>query len=42
VVFVAKEVDEIGNMWSGDTTTVNVEILLDVFWENFQDWNCSP
>ena len=41
-VFIADEVDEIGEMWSGDTTMVNVETLLDVFWENFQDWDCSP
>jgi hypothetical protein len=41
-VFVAEEVDEIGDTWSGDTTTVNVETLLDVFWENFQDWDYSP
>jgi len=20
----------------------SVETLLDVFWENFQDWDCSP
>jgi hypothetical protein len=35
-VLVAEEVDEIGEKWSGDNTTVNVETLLEVFWENFR------
>jgi hypothetical protein len=35
-VFVAEEVHEIGDKWSGDNTTVNIETLLEVFWENLR------
>jgi hypothetical protein len=35
-VFIAEELDKIGDKWSGDTTTVNVQTLLEAF------WNISP
>jgi len=30
-VFRVEEVDEVGDQWSGDTTTVDVQTLLEAF-----------
>jgi hypothetical protein len=38
-VFIAEEVDGVGDKWSGDTKTVDVETLLQAILEDFQNWD---
>jgi hypothetical protein len=40
-VYIAAEVDGVGEKGSGDTTTVHVQTLFETFVEAFQTWNFS-
>ena len=43
-VFIAEEVDGVGDQWSGDTATVNVQTLLEAFLNmslRFAYWICA-
>ena len=39
-VFIAKEADGSGDEVSGDTTTVDVQTLLEAFWNMFLRFAC--
>jgi len=41
-VYIAEEVDGVGDRRSGDTTMVNVEALLEAFLKEFQTWVYFP
>ena len=41
-VFIAEEVDGVGDKESGSTIIVHVGILLEAFLEDFQNWDYFP
>jgi hypothetical protein len=41
-IFIAEEVDGIGDMESGDTTRVSVGTFIGAFFVGLQTWECFP
>jgi hypothetical protein len=41
-VIIVEEADGVGEKWSGNTTTVTVETLLEAFLKGFQTWDSFP
>jgi len=41
-IVIVEEVDGVVHKWSGNTTTVTVETLLEAFLKGFQTWDSFP